>query len=235
VTVASAMLDPMERMTGRMRRIPMMDLRLLRGPAGLLGLLGAGLLFAAVSGCGSVVASDSATDPAAGATTTAGASTPAGAATTAAPQVGCASVNQATAVSIRHLLHYMTPVGSNPLATSTYRDPDKVQALFGQLCAAVTHPAKVQLMHCPADVGTEFLGTFYDGKRVLATFTYFSSGCERVSVTAAGKTLSTMVYGRAAAAAPHLATDLAAVLGGPKPGQMRPQGGINPGGPNVPA
>ena len=90
-------------------------------------------------------------------------------------------------------------------------------------------------MHCPADIGTDYIGTFYDRARVLATFTYAASGCERVSVTAAGKTLSTMVYGRAAAAAPHLATDLAVILEAAKPGTMQPQGGVNPGGPNKPA
>ena len=238
------MLVAMERMAGRLRPSCMMDLRLLRGRAGrpgvvgflgLLGFLGAGLAVAAVCGCGSVVASDSAAGPGAG-----GGGTAAGGGATAGGQVGCASVSQATSVSMRHLLHFMTPAGSNPLATGTYRDPQRVQALFGQLCAAVTHPAKAQLMHCPADFGTEYLGTFYDNQRVLATFTYFSSGCERVSVTAAGKTLSTMVYGPAAAAAPHLANDLAALTGGPKPGQMKPvqmqpQGSVNPGGPNVPA
>jgi len=217
----------MERMARRVRQTRMMDQRPLRGRAGflgILGILGAGLLFAAVSGCGSVVASDSASAPAAAAATA-----------TAAPQVGCASVNQATAVSIRHLLHLMVPVDTKPQAGTTYRQTAQVRALFGQLCAAVTHPAPNRLMHCPADIGTEYLGTFYDGSRVLATFSYAASGCERVSVTTAGKTLSTMVYGRAAAAAPHLATDLDVIVGAPKPGTMQPQGGINPGGPNKPA
>jgi hypothetical protein len=210
----------MERTARRVRQNRMMDQRPLRGRAGFVGILGAGLLFAAVSGCGSVVASDSAS---------------AAATATAAPQVGCASVNQATAVSIRHLLHLMTPVDTKPQPSTTYRQAAQVRALFGQLCAAVTHPAPHQLMHCPADIGTEYLGTFYDGSRVLATFAYAASGCELVSVTAAGKTLSTGVYGRAAAAAPHLATDLAVILEGPKPGTMQPQGGINPGGLNKPA
>jgi hypothetical protein len=217
----------MERMAWRVRQTRMMDQRPLRGRAGLLGLLGilgTGLLFAAVSGCGSVVASDSASAPAAAAATA-----------TAAPQVGCASVNQATAVSIRHLLHLMVPVDTKPQASTTYRQTAQVRALFGQLCAAVTHPAPNRLMHCPADIGTEYLGTFYDGSRVLATFSYAASGCERVSVTAAGKTLSTMVYGRAAAAAPRLATDLGVLLGASKPGTMQPQGQVNPGGPNKPA
>ena len=219
----------MERTARRVRQTRMMDQRSLRGRAGflgLLGLLGAGLLFAAVSGCGSVVASDTAAAPAAAG---------AGAAVTASPQVGCASVNQATAVSIRRMMHLMVPMGTNPLTSTTYRQAAQVRALFGQLCAAVTHPAPAQMMHCPADIGTEFNGTFYDGSRVLATFNYAASGCERVSVTAAGKTLTTMVYGRAAAAAPHLATDLAAVLGAHKPGVMQPLGGVNPGGPDKPA
>ena len=217
----------MERMARRVRPSRMMDQRPLRGRAGFLGILwilGAGLLFAAVSGCGSVVASGSAADPAA-----------AGATATAAPQVGCASVNQATAVSIRHLLHLMVPVNTKSKASTTYRQTAQVRALFGQLCAAVTHPAPAQTMQCPNDIGTEYLGTFYDGKRVLATFTYYASGCQRASVTAAGKTLSTMVSGRAAAAAPHLATDLAAIVGASQPGHMQPQGGVNPGGTNKPA
>ncbi|MGH3228463.1 MAG: hypothetical protein ACRDOA_07785 [Streptosporangiaceae bacterium] len=195
-----------------------MDQRPLRRRAGFLGILGAGLLFAAVSGCGSVVASDSASAPASAAVAAA-----------AAPQVGCASVNQATAVSIRHLPHLMAPVNAKaPEPSTTYRKAAEVRALFGQMCAAVTHPAPNRLMHCPADIGTEWLGTFYDGPRALATFAYAASGCERVSVTAAGKTLSTMWYGRAAAAAPHLATDLAVIVAGS-------QDQVNPGGPNIPA
>jgi hypothetical protein len=224
----------MERMTRRVRQTHMMDQRPPRGLTwvrgilgirGLLGLLGAGLLIAALAGCGSVVASSSAAAPAA--STTAPAS---------AASVGCASVNQATAVSIRRMMHLMAPVGTDPVGTSMYHQTAQVKALFGQLCAAVTHPAPTQMMHCPADFGTEYLGTFYDGSRVLATFTYASSGCERVSVTAAGKTKATMVYGRAAAAAPDLAADLVAIMGGgQKPGLMQPQATLNPGGPNRPA
>jgi hypothetical protein len=185
------------------------------------GLLGAGLLLAALAalaGCGSVVASAPSSAP-----SSAGAAARSSAG--AAAQAGCASVNQATAVSIRRMMHLMAPVGTNPLSPATDRQVAQVRALFGQLCAAVTHPARAQVMHCPADFGTEYLGTFYDGSRVLATFTYASTGCERVTVTAAGKTLATMVYGRAAAAAPHLLADLDAIVGAPKPGVMQPQGG----------
>jgi hypothetical protein len=182
-------------------------------------MLGTVLAFAALAGCGSEVASSGA---AGGPLTTA----------TTPPQVGCASVNQATAVSIGREMPLEPPDGTNPVSTPTYHEATQVRALFGQLCAAVTHPARTMLMHCPADRGTELAGTFYDGSRVLATFTFAAMGCARVSVTAAGKTLATMMYGPAAAAAPHLARDLAAILGLPEPGMMQPQGTINPGGPN---
>jgi hypothetical protein len=178
-------------------------------------MLGTALAVAALAGCGSEVAAPGA---AGGPLTTA----------TTPPQVGCASVNQATAVSIRRELRLEPQARTNPVSTTTYHEVTQVRALFGQLCAAVTHPARTMLMHCPADIGTEFSGTFYDGSRVLATFTFAAMGCERVSVTAAGKTLATMMYGPAAAAAPHLVTDLVALMGWPKPGMMQPQGTISP-------
>ena len=178
-------------------------------------MLGIVLAFAALAGCGSEVASSGA---AGGSLTTA----------TTPPQVGCASVNQATAVSIRRELRLGPQASAHPASTTTYHEVTQVRALFGQLCAAVTHPARTMLMHCPVDMGTEYFGTFYDGSRVLATFTFAAMGCERVSVTAAGKTSATMVYGPAAAAAPQLATDLAAIMGSPKPGMMRPEGTISP-------
>jgi hypothetical protein len=220
----------MERMARWARQTVMMNQRRVRGFCGFVGfrgLAGAGLLVAALAGCGSVVASS---DPPAAPAAPA-ASTPAAAA------VGCASVNQATAVNIRRMLR-LQPVGADPISGATYRQTAQVRAFFGQLCAAVNHPVPVQVMHCPADIGTEYLGTFYDSSRVLATFIYFSSGCERVSVTVAGKTQTTMVYGRSAAAAPHLAADLSAIIGTHGPGleqPQQPQGSVNPGGPNMPA
>ena len=221
----------MERMARRVRQTRMMDQRPARRRAGflpILGILGTGLLFAAVSGCGSVVASDSASAPASAPASASGSAAAAAAAAVAAPAVGCASVNQATSVTIRHLPHLMTPVNTKAkLPSITSRHAAQVRALFGQMCAAVTHPAPNRLMHCPADIGSEYLGTFYDGSRVLATFVYAASGCERLSVTAAGRTLSTTVDGRAAAAAPHLLTDLVAIVGAPSQ--------VNPGGPNIPA
>jgi hypothetical protein len=206
----------MERTRRRVRQIRMTDQRSVRAAREVPGLLGAALLVAALAGCASAA-------PAPAATATAAAA--------AAPQVGCASMNQATAATIRETTHVVAPTTS-PAAETTYRQTAQVRALFDQLCAAVTHPMATMLTHCPDDIGTSYLGTFYDGSRALATFTYAASGCERVSVTAAGKTQSTMVYGRAAAAAPHLSTDLDVLVGTPKPGVMQPQGGVNPGGPD---
>jgi hypothetical protein len=139
------------------------------------------------------------------------------------PQAGCASVAQATAVTIRQTSRISKPLPKLSAGT-TYRQPAQVRALFGQLCAAVTHPAATMLMHCPNDNGTSYLGTFFDGTRSLGTFTYAATGCERVSITAAGKTMATMVYGRAAAAAPHLLADLDVLIGtnaaGSSPGSV---------------
>ena len=213
----------MERVMGWVRQTRMMDIRPLRGLAGRRGLLllGAGLLCAALAGCGSVVASSG---PAA-----APAALAAGVA--AATQVGCASVNQATAVDIHRETGFVKTGEASLADAARYRKAARVRALFGQLCAAVTHPTKALVMRCPAHFGTSYFGTFYDGSRVLATFIYDTTGCPRVAVTAAGKTLATRLYGSAAAAAPHLVTDLEAIVGPPEPGLVPPQGTGNPGGP----
>jgi hypothetical protein len=182
---------------------------------GVVGAFG-GLLVAALAGCGSVVAS-------------APAAAPAAAAAAATPQVGCASVNQATSVTIRRAAHLVEPQPDHSLS-ATYYSQSKVRALFGQMCAAVTHPAPRGVYHCPADFGTSYAGAFYDGSRVLALFTYAPTGCQDVSVTAADKTMTTLVAGPAAAAAPHLAADLQAIVGGTA---VSP-GAVNPGGPDKP-
>lgn len=187
-----------------------------RRPLRLVAQGGAGLLLAALAGWGSVVASAPSSAAPHGAT------------------VGCASVNQATTVSIRQA--NVIELRSNRPLTDTYSRQTEVRALFGQMCAAVTHPAARGVWNCPADFGIGDTGAFYDGSRLLALFTYVTSGCQRLSVTAGGRTMTTLVVGRAAAAAPHLAADLAAILGpeGVDPGGVNP-GGVNPGGPDTPA
>jgi len=190
----------MEPMTARARRTGMVNQR--RIP----GLVIAGLLCAALAGCGTAVA---ATAPAQGA------GDPLAKAT--APQVGCASVNQATTVTVtRHML-FAEPGSNAGTRTVTQRKAALVRALFGDFCAVVSHPEPRQPLHaCPADFGLSYTGTFYDRQRVLATFAYDVTGCPQVTVTAAGKSRGTLLLGTAAAAAPHLKADLAAVLGVPQ-------------------
>ena len=190
------------------------------------GAFGAGLLVVALAGCGSVLASGPAAAPAASSAATAAGQ---------GARVGCASVTQATAVSIRRANHLIEAQPKRPLG-DTYDQQAEVRALFGQMCAAVTHPAGRGVWHCPADFAVGDAGAFYDGSRLLALFTYSPSGCQQVSVTAAGKTLTTLLVGRAAAAAPDLADDVAAILGseGVDTGGVN-TGGVNPGGPDKPA
>jgi hypothetical protein len=185
------------------------------------GAFGTGLLLAALAGCGSAVASGPAAAPAASSVMTASGQ---------GARVGCASVNQATAVTVRPADRFSEPEPKHPL-TDTYHQLAEVRALFGQMCAAVTHPAGRGVWHCPADFAVGDAGAFYDGSRLLALFTYAPSGCQQVSVTAAGKTMTTLLVGSAAAAAPHLANDLLAILGS----EGVEVGGVNPGGPDKPA
>jgi hypothetical protein len=199
----------------------MMSRRQLR--RGLVVAAGWGLLGAVLAGCGSVAA------PApAGAGGTAAA-----AASAAVPQVGCASVNQATMVTISRLMHVMR--SSSPLLF-TNREPALVRALFRDFCDAVTHPeAPSVVMRCPVDLGIDYAGVFYDGNRVLARYTYAAGGCQRVSVIVGSTTRFTLVAGRAAAAAPHLVSDWSAVLDAARPTRVPSPAQVNPGGPDKPA
>ncbi len=191
---------------------------------GLTGILGAGLLCAALAGCGSVVASSTAAAPAAPAATTAAAS----------PAADCAAVNQATKVVVRRILRVTMPVGDHTLVV-TQRNPATVQALFRDLCAAVTHPSSTHgVMHCPANFGADYVGTFYNGSRVIGSFIYAASGCRGVTLVTSGQSRYTLVTGPAAAAAPHLTADLATVLGVPQSQLAQPSGLVNPGGPEMP-
>jgi hypothetical protein len=208
------------------RQTGMMSRRQVR--RGLAVAAGWGLLGAVLAGCGSVAAPA----PAGAGRTAAAAAAPA-AASAAVPQVGCASVNQATMVTINRLTHLMRP--SIPLLFTT-RQPALVRALFRDFCDAVTHPeAASGVMHCPADFGLDYAGVFYDGNRVLARYTYVASGCQQVDVLVGSTTRFTLVAGRAAAAAPHLASDWSAVLAAAKPTRVPSPAEVDPGGPNKPA
>ena len=132
---------------------------------------------------------------------------------------------------MHRVLHLVEPTRETVLS-KTQHNATLVRALFRQLCAAVSHPAatKGAMLHCPADFGIVYLGTFYDGSRPLAKFVYGASGCQTVSLTADGKTRSTMVLGTAATAAPKLRADLAAVLGVPRLAIAQPVNGTGKSG-----
>jgi hypothetical protein len=206
----------MEPVTSWMRLIAMSNQSWIRG-LGVAGLLCAGLLCTGLAGCGTAVASSpSATSTPSATTPHASGAGGAALATAATPQVGCASVNQTTSVAVtRHLL-VREPVNGG---TRTYsqHNATQVRALFGDFCEALAHADIPQPpIDCPADFGTSYTGTFYDGQRTLATFLYSVSGCPRLQLTASGKTRATLLIGKAAAAAPHLKADMAAVLGLPE-------------------
>lgn len=225
-------------MTRALRQSTMMSPRQVRGT--VLAVL----LCSALAGCGSVAASAPA---GAGATSSASATSAAQAASSApassssssssatpaaaASATGCAGVDQATSVTVHRVLHLVEPTRAGALS-KTQHNATLVRALFGQLCAAVSHPAtaKGATLHCPANFGISYLGTFYDGSRTLAKFDYGASGCQLVSLTVGGKTRTTMVVGAASAAAPKLRADLAAVLGVPRLAIAQPVTGTGKSG-----
>ena len=105
-------------------------------------------------------------------------------------------MNQATSVTVHRVMHLVEPTRAGALS-KTQRNVTLVRALFGQFCAALQHPSTSKgIVRCPAEYGISYLGTFYDGSRTLAKFVYGASGCQIVSLTAGGKTESTMVLGR---------------------------------------
>src|SRR5690349_17366162 len=157
------------------------------------------LLCSALAGCGSVTASAPAgagatssapeTSAAQAASSAAASSSSAASSASATPAAaasatGCAGADQATSVTVHRVLHLVEPTRAGELS-KTQHNATLVRALFRQLCAAVSHPAaKGATLHCPADFGIVYLGTFYDGSRTLAKFSYGASGCETVSLTA---------------------------------------------------
>ncbi len=207
-------------------------------PRQVRGTVLAVLLCSALAGCGSVVASapaagqgSSSAASSAGATSSATSSTGATAASAGssaaavADAAGCADVTQATSVAVHRVVRLVEPTRVGSLA-KTQRNTTLVRALYSQLCAAITHPAKLKgTVRCPANLGISYAGTFYDGSQALATFVYAASGCQTASLTAAGKTKITMMVGSASAAAPKLQADLAKVLGVPSLAIAQPKSG----------
>jgi len=193
------------------------------------GIVLTGLLAAAVAGCGSQVATGSTT----GATATPGSGASGSAGSTSA--VGCAAQNQATKVVIHRTIHLVEP-GKTGLVNMTQTNPTLVRALFRDFCQVVSHKDTPKgTINCPNDIGLSYSGKFYDASRLLATFVYSASGCQTVSITASGKSSSSMVYGTAATAAPHLESDMAKTLGLTVSSAFGSGSQVNPGGPDKPA
>jgi len=136
-------------------------------------------------------------------------------------------------------VHRMTSIvasGHPATAATTQRNTALVRALFNDLCKVIAHPtASNRPVDCPADFGQSYMGTFYDGNRELATFTYGASGCQAVHLTVAGKSKVVLIMGATVTAAPKLEADMAAVLGVPKSKLTSPVQQVNPGGPMVSA
>jgi len=200
----------MQPMTSRARPLGTINRR------GIRGLVAAGLLCAALAGSGAAAAL-------AGGGAAAAAATPSGLGAGGAPlaagaaqATGCASVHQATSAVVTRYLVVPVPV-SGGTRTYTQRHATLVRALFASFCAALAHGGRPQpAALCAAHKGgSSFSGTFYGGRRILATFTYSERTCPLLVLTAAGKTRAAVVIGKVAAAAPHLKADLAAVLGIP--------------------
>ena len=126
---------------------------------------------------------------------------------------------------MHRIIHLVEPTRAGALS-KTQHDAALVQALFGQFCAALSHPSAAKgLVRCAADYGISYTGTFYDGTRTLATFVYGASGCQTVSLTADGQTKTTMVLGATSTAAPKLRADMAAVLEVPRLAIAQPVSG----------
>ena len=124
---------------------------------------------------------------------------------------------------MHRVIHLVEPTRLG-VPSKTQHDATLVRALFGQLCAAVGHASAAKgTLHCPADFGISYAGTFYGGSQTLARFVYGASGCQMVSLTAGGKTQTTMMLGAAAAA--KLRADMAAVLEVPRLAIAQPVSG----------
>ena len=222
-------MTPMELTTRGKRQSSVMSPRHVRGT--VLAVL----LCSALAGCGSITASAPAGAGASSSAPVSSSAQPAssaGAASSApgAAATGCASVNQATSVTVHRIIHLVEPTRAGALS-KTQHNATLVRALFAQFCAAVGHASVATgTVHCPADFGISYTGTFYDGSRTLATFIYGATGCQIVSITADGKTRTAMVLGAAAAAAPKLRDDMAAVLEVPRLAIAQPASGSGQSG-----
>ena len=155
----------MQRMTSRARPRGTTNHRRIRR---IRGLAAAGLLCAALAGCGAAVAATIPSASGAG-----GAHVAVG----AAPAPGCTSVKRATSVTVEVRVQVIEPVNGGT-RTVTQRHVRLVRALFRDFCAVLSHAGTPQPEAlCAARGGPTYAGKFYAGQRILATFVYGFKGC----------------------------------------------------------
>jgi hypothetical protein len=131
--------------------------------------------------------------------------------TAAAAPTGCAAVSLATSVTVQREAELREPVHGAALVDQ--HNVTATRALLRDFCAVIAHRTKGMIaISCPLDTGLTYNGTFYAGDRPIAKFVFAATGCQTVTLTAAGKTTTQLVYGSALAAAPHLDSHLSAVL-----------------------
>jgi hypothetical protein len=217
----------MELTTRHLRPIRMTHSRKVRGGCITAAATLAAAVAVAVAGCGTYTAAGAGSGASSASSSGSGAST-----TSTKSAAGCASVNEATKVTVLRAMHLVEPTRVRAMEV-TQTDPATVRALFRDFCQVVTHRDTSSAPHgCPMEIGLSYGGTFYAGSKPLATYTYAASGCQIVTVTANGTTAkpqSAMVFGTAAAAAPSLESDMAKTLGMTKAQVFQPQTQINQG------
>jgi hypothetical protein len=137
---------------------------------------------------------------------------------------GCGDVARVTAVRVQREVS-IRGNGWKPLAV-TQRHPPAARRLFYDFCVIAGHHARApSVMSCPADVGLSYDGAFYAGRRRVATFDYYASGCQDITVRAGRQSTGTLLIGPALAAEPRgFGADLSAVLGIPQRAIWTPPG-----------
>lgn len=125
---------------------------------------------------------------------------------------GCGDVSRPDKVVIQRTVSIAGP-------PSSLHDPHvatgaSARALYLDICRTVA--VKVTLdgpTSCPNDVGLHYLGRFFARARQFASFDWAASGCEYMSLTVSGQTVSTYLAGPASSEPASLEPDMAGILG----------------------
>jgi hypothetical protein len=127
---------------------------------------------------------------------------------------GCGNLARSSVMQVRRAVELARPMREILLATE--RRAPVVRRLFHDMCVIAAHPAHLPpgVTSCPADFGLTYSGVFEAGNRTLATFTYYASGCNALSLSAGPNQASSLIWSKAAEAVqPSLDAGLAAAFG----------------------